>query len=386
MKRVQLLLFGLYAIALSGCYSIARYEATVRPATVKPRASVTGKYRLERILLHKNTLIGIPKDVYVEGRLWYEASAAFRKNKTLKKSYADKARLEVNPHELLNKIEDPKSFDVFAHEYINEFPFLYGAIIQKSQEYHVAVETNDLESKAKIVKEIVEGYCDNLACKKLANDYKKSNNAYMHETSFNSDYNRLTKLNRSKACNKMVFDAVQASLLKNYPKIFTTSGDATPVTVLVTFENKFEMHHPVASILVLGPYSQELEVTYRIRVVPSVAGQSLDELWKDYVASQLDYPPNAHNSNAVRVRTMWSSLLFPITLFGMPGNSDWPKKRYAFKSSTSSFTINKENHDRDIVYLSSEEYMKKYIFDSVCDGDIIAALIIRSLNKMTETE
>ena len=386
MTRVQLLVLSLCAIALSGCYSIARYEANVRPATVKPSAAVTGKYRLERILLHKNALIGISKDEYVEGRLWFEASGAFRTNKTLKNSYADKAKTAIKPDELLKKIEDPKSFDAFVRDYNKAFPFLYSAIIQMSQNYHVAVETNDVEGKAKIMKDIVDGYCDNWACKLFADDYKKTNNAFTHESSLGSVYSSSTKLNKSKACNKIFFDAVQASLLKNYPNVFTTSGDATPVTVLVTFENKFEDHHNLALILAIfgSPFSQELEVTYRIRVLPGAQGQSQDELWKEYVASQLDYPPNAQNSSTVRVRNMWTSMMLPISLLGMPGDSDWPKRRKVF--TMGSFGITKQNHELDIAWTSPQEYLQKYIFDSVCDGDIIAALIMRSLNKMAASK
>ena len=386
MKRVQLLLFSLCAIALSGCYSIARYEATVRPATVKPSAAVTGKYRLERILLHKNSLIGISKDEYADGRLWFDASTAFSQNKELKMAYADKARLEVKPEELLKKIEDPKAFDAFMREYNKEFPYLYSGIIKMSQRYHVAEETNDVESKTKIIKEIVDGYCDNVACKKCAEDYKKTRGAFFDEMLIGDKYSRLTKHNRSKACNKMYFDAVQASLRKHYPDVFATSGDATPVTVLVTFENKFEDHHNFGMALAIFgfPFSQELEVTYSISVLPGEQGKDQDGLWKEYVASQLNYPPSARNSSAVRVRNMWTSMLLPVSLLGMPGKSDWPKKRNVL--TMGSFAISKEHYERDMDSNFTENYMRKFTFDPVCDGDIIAALIMRSLNKMAESE
>jgi len=194
------------------------------------------------------------------------------------------------------------------------------------------------------------------------------------------------KFSWDKACEKMFFDAVQKSLMKHYPNVFTTSGNATPITVLVSFDNKVEDHHSLGFLLVgFGfPYSQELEVTYRIRVVPNATAQGKERLWKDYVASQLDYPPNVQNSGAVRIRNMWTSMIFPISLLGMPGKSDWPKNRKAF--TMGSFGISQESQKKDIVVAPPAEYMNKYIFDPVSDGDIIAALIMRSLNKMAEAE
>ena len=40
--------------AESGCFSIARYEANVRPENVKPNALLTRKYRLDRVLINRD--------------------------------------------------------------------------------------------------------------------------------------------------------------------------------------------------------------------------------------------------------------------------------------------------------------------------------------------
>lgn len=53
MKRTNLAtLFLLGAIMLTGCFSIARYQANVRPDTVSASPTLKGKYRLARILLN----------------------------------------------------------------------------------------------------------------------------------------------------------------------------------------------------------------------------------------------------------------------------------------------------------------------------------------------
>ncbi|MBR6374571.1 MAG: hypothetical protein IKS20_15460 [Victivallales bacterium] len=391
MKDELTIVFSVFIMfSLSGCYSIARYESTVRPETVKPSATVTGKYRLERILLHKNSFNVLTKDEFVNACWWSEASGKFRDNETLKTRYINKAKTEIKPEELLKKIEeDPKAFDAFTHDYNKDFPFLNNAILKMSHDYHAAVESNDVENKAKIVNDIVEGYCENRALMNLVNDERRKGDPDIIRKSDiikKQSYNTLTKISRDKACEKIFFDAVQASLLKNYPNIFTTSKDAVPLTVLVSFDSKFGEHHTIGLILVCFgfPYTHEMEVTYRIRVVPNDTGQNQDGLWKDYIASQLDYPPNVQNSGAVRVRNMWTSMILPISLLGMPGKSEWPKKRKVF--TRGSFGMSEEREKNDFSFQTPMAYMNRYIYDPVCDGDIIAALVMRSLNKMAEAE
>ena len=79
---------------------------------------------------------------------------------------------------------------------------------------------------------------------------------------------------------------------------------------------------------------------------------------------------------------MWMSLFIPISLLGVPGKSDWPQKRTLFKNK------NAYSDQYDAYKISSNpvKYMETEIFDPVCDGDIIAALIMRSLNKMADAE
>ena len=48
--------------------------------------------------------------------------------------------------------------------------------------------------------------------------------------------------------------------------------------------------------------------------------------------------------------------------------------------------LSKEDEYKSMKDAKPREYLEEYMFDPVSDGDIIAALIMRSLNKMAEME
>ena len=225
------------------------------------------------------------------------------------------------------------------------------------------------------------------------------------EKGFRDDFRALARYGKNNACAKLYFDAVQAALLKNYPGVFTTANDATPLTVLIAFRNKYDdadNYNNSGLITGLGilteakstnyagifyglgfPMTQEVKVEYNIRVIPNAGRVDKERLWNEYGESQFTWPPDAQNGGAVRRRERWTSMVLPISLIGIPGESDWPKERKWF---TSMGMLYKTDEYKNMKEAKPREYLEEYIFDPVSDGDIIAALIMRSLNRMSETE
>ena len=187
---------------------------------------------------------------------------------------------------------------------------------------------------------------------------------------------------------EMYFNAIQKALIKNYPSVFSDSREATPITVLLTWSNNINKPHSYGGVfLALGyPSVQEMEVTYGTRIILNATDKSIDELWEEYKASvALMQKIPAQNGVAVRQREMWTSFFIPISLIGIYGDSDWPTKRRLFTSlqHAEDYKTDKWHYWRRSWYY---EYHKEFVFDPVSDGDVIAALIMRSLNKIHDSE
>ena len=299
--------------------------------------------------------------------------------------------------ELLEELKDQQSFMDFSRKFCLEQPFLRKRILKVARDYQEAYESGDSADAAECITNMVAVYCAAHGMSTLGDLYKAVfeintntliigclNVRELQEREFKKDYRRALRTGKSAECAKMYFEAVRESLLRNYPDVFTTGKEAIPLTVLVSWENKFEDPHSYGGILQgLGfPSIQDVEVTYRIGVVPNATDRGVEDLWDEYAESLLEFPPSAQNGGAVRQRETWTSMTIPSSFIGMSGDSDWPKVRRSFTRRG----IRKKDEKIDSMYSPAQDYMSKYVFDSVCDGDIIAALVMRSINKMTECE
>ena len=404
MKRTNLtMLFLLGAIMLTGCFSIARYQANVRPDTVSTSPALKGKYRLERILLNTKDFseIGAVTEKEYLDLCWM--SEIFAKlDENTKKSYANQSLPEAV--EQVRKLVDPTAFDAFSKRIAKERPLFRQQILEYSKKYHAALEAKDNSDMANSMAGIVGLYYGLEAAEKMAGDFKKGyakvNDPYMpgwtmrdrFEAHAKSKYEAIKRLATDDGVRRMYLDAVRKSLLKNYPSIFTEDDNATPITVLISWDKMFEDHHSYGVLLcALGfPFTQEMETTYRVRVIPAEDKRDAEELWNEYAYSLLEYPQPPQNGGAVRQREMWTSYFVPISLIGIPGESNWPKERKCF--TTGSALITKQRDEFSNVdgiyggfgYYSPVEYMERFVFDPVCDGDVIAAMIVRCLNRIAE--
>ena len=390
-------------VAVSGCFSISRYESTVRPDRIKPSASVDGKYRLDRVYINHESAISGNEEDYVTGRwILHEKDNYGKTNKSdyeqLRAFYIQEELKTNNWSTQIHSMEDPKVFMDFANKFGNKYPELRGEVLQKTREYQAAEEIGDFEQKAECISNVVYTYVGWSAVRRSADGWKKSfeqqtnlrmfgyeNMRVYFEKGFRDDFRALARYGKNNACAKLYFDAVQSALLKNYPGVFTTASDATPLTVLITFKNKYEDSHNYAGLFYgLGfPMTQEVEVEYNVRIIPDAGDATKEYLWNEYDNSQFAWPPDAQNGGAVRRRERWTSMVLPFSLIGIPGESDWPKERKWF---TSRGMLSKEDEYKSMKDAKPREYLEEYMFDPVSDGDIIAALIMRSLNKMAEME
>ena len=390
-------------VAASGCFSISRYESNVRPDRIKPSALVDGKYRLERVVIDHESAFGGNEEAYVTLRWVLHERDNFGKTKKgdyelLRDAYIAEEFSKNDWSAQMQNMEKPKVFMDFAKKFSNEYPELMGEVLQKVREYQGAEEIGDYEQKAECITNVVMTYVGWSAMRRSADNWKKSfeqqtnlrmfgyeNMRVYFEKGFRDDFRALARYGKNNACAKLYFDAVQSALLKNYPGVFTTASDATPLTVLITFKNKYEDSINYAGIFYgLGfPMTQEVEVEYNVRIIPNAGDVDNDKMWKEYDASQFAWPPDAQNGGAVRRRERWTSMVLPFSLIGIPGESDWPKERKWF---TSRGMLSKANEHNDMGNAKPREYLEEYMFDPVSDGDVIAALVMRSLNKMAETE
>ncbi|MBQ7177459.1 MAG: hypothetical protein IJS08_08600 [Victivallales bacterium] len=405
-----------FMLLLDGCYSCARYEANVRPDTVKPSAAVSDKYRLDRIILAPYNLVGLqmPNEEEYVKISWIVKAFQDLGEKKLDSGVKmlDSYVSEVTKKEflqLMKECENDKHFINFVKKFTKEITFGNQEVLKLLQAYYEAVEIDDKEHKQECKKTMISAYCGLKGLMKMTEEYKKAhvndtdglikrlgyqNSCEFFEAIFRHEYNAYIRFCQDEKCTKMYYDAIQASLLNNYPNVFTNSMDATPITVLVSYKYKYETHSYDHGLLrILGfPITQKVEVTYQTRIVPNASGKNKDELWNEYYESRLEYPPAAQNSGAIRQRDMWTSCVLPISLLGIPGKTDWPKKREVFTEGTFAISPNDEKYAlgeslfKDYNFVQPITFIQNFVFDPVCDGDIIAALIMRSLNKMAAAE
>ena len=384
-----------------GCFSIARYEANVRPDTIRSSTSIKGKYRLAQVYLHKYGVVrlGLFSEAdcreldRLGGSFWFnDDGAKWRNSKWTGHSphfanwindyntkYYNSEPIDFaqpNLALLMTELEQPQVFTNFLHSFTRHHPYFRFNNYKRLMEYNEAETFGDRELKMECITNAVLSYCMAKNVDITKQDFSQHVWQQIKEIDGNSD------------CRKMYFDAIQKALLKNYPDVFTTSIDATPVTVLLTWENRVEDPHNYGGIFcALGsPSVQDMETTYRIYVALNSTGSSEYELWNQYLTSMVTNQYGGKNGMAVRQRETWTSFFLPISWIGIAGQSDWSTKRKIFacwpetEYSTSEGIVSFKS--LKYIYTNPQKYMEKFVFDPVSDGDVIAALIMHSLNKI----
>lgn len=171
--------------------------------------------------------------------------------------------------------------------------------------------------------------------------------------------------------------SISEALCRNYPSVFTTDKNATPLTVLITWETSYKERPNYASIFSywLWPKAAEQETVYRINVLEN-AGWGHDEgLWRNFLQSLKRYPQPVENSSAVRMSVVWETMLLPFGFIPIPGDSDWPKT-FCFLRQGKDSLVGKAAEK-----MQSQQCIRDMVFEPKTDGEVLAAAIMRSINR-----
>ncbi|MBP5285891.1 MAG: hypothetical protein ILO34_07295 [Kiritimatiellae bacterium] len=170
---------------------------------------------------------------------------------------------------------------------------------------------------------------------------------------------------------------VMDSLCRNYPSVFSEDSSAIPLTVLVHWTTSYGKRPNYASIFGywLWPEAADQETVYRIRVLEGARQVSAEKLWRDFNASTERYPQPVENSSAVRTSEVWETGLLPFGFIPVPGDSDWPKTFCFMRTGKDSLVGDPAQT------LRSADCVRDLVFEPKTDGDVIAAAIMRSINR-----
>lgn len=353
------------ALALAGCYSSSCHIANVRPDTVRPDESLHDKYRLERIVLKKTSF----SEMIAGGEGQFDV-----KQRVLDKKVADRKR------ELYDKCVG--NADAFVEEwkravagddddvrqwYISvNISYQYGST--NSGRVKSAYAASSVDEQRKAIDIIVDGVF-----------YAEQWWLDMNRSTFKSRVKEDKKSGPQgthAADTKLIFDVVQASLLKRYPSVFTTASDGIPLTVVVDWGTEYRPQPNYASILsyLIWPDSVTQETLYQIRVFENAGGRSDDDLWQEYVKSP-NYPLPADNGSAIRISDTWETWLLPFGFIPCPGDSDFPTTFCFMRAGKDSLVSSPSDK------LSSRKCFRHLVFEPKVDGDVLAAAIMRVLNR-----
>ena len=157
--------------------------------------------------------------------------------------------------------------------------------------------------------------------------------------------------------------AVRASLYKNYPEIFVDSPSAHPLSVRVSWRMRYQGDPIVHSFLtnLVVPDGVEQETIYLVTT------KSASESWSVTVS-------------AARLSETWETWGLPVGFIPVPGKSDWPKTFCFMRSGKDSLVFNPANQVNDL------DCIRDFVFEPKVDGDVLAALIMRSVNQYHREE
>ena len=179
------------------------------------------------------------------------------------------------------------------------------------------------------------------------------------------------------ADTELVYSHVRDALLKNYPSVFTEDNAARPIAVVVDWATEYKSSPDYSSIFSywFWPNSAEQESIYYIWITEDGLNKSDEALWADYIASRSSVPGFIGKGSAVRQSEVWETGLLPLGFLPVPGESDWPNTRCFMRSGKDSLVSSPKNT------LTSRKCFKDLVFEPKVDGDVLAAAIMRTLNR-----
>lgn len=178
-----------------------------------------------------------------------------------------------------------------------------------------------------------------------------------------SEKYRLTSLSvahGSKKDQEKMFTVVKKSLLVHYPHVFTDSADAIPLSVHVTWQTQYHGSPIVHSFLsnIVIPDTAEQETIYYVSISATGANAS----WSD-------------RTSASRLSETWETWLLPIGFLPIPGKSDWSRTFCFLRLGKDSLVSSPKS------VINSANCVRDMVFDPKVDGDVIAAAIMRAINR-----
>ena len=157
-----------------------------------------------------------------------------------------------------------------------------------------------------------------------------------------------------------MFAAVKKSLYSNYPNVFSDAGDAVPLTVHVGWKTHYQgspiVQSPVTYMIL--PEDAEQETVYYIKTTAAGKGGAWTE-----------------RTSAARYSETWETWLIPIGYIPIPGKSDWPRTFGFLRLSKDSIVGSPSKT------LESKACIRDLVFDPKVDGDVIAAAVMRAVNR-----
>ena len=181
-----------------------------------------------------------------------------------------------------------------------------------------------------------------------------------------------------------VFRKVEKSLLKNYPGVFTKDPSARPLTVLVSWSTRYSPKDLMAASSILTrmffPERVEQETVYYLRVLEDASSRWEDSLWHEFDAVRGRFPQPPENVAAARYSEIKETFLLPFGFFPIFGESDW-SKTYCFSRCGKDSPVNNPWNA-----LQSMDCIRKMVFEPKVDGDVMAAAIIKSINRQSHAK
>ena len=175
---------------------------------------------------------------------------------------------------------------------------------------------------------------------------------------------RLNTLTLPKGDSERAKKNVEESLLKNYPQTFTNDSGAIPVDVSVGWNAIFQTRPVLQNLVsyVFAPSIAEEETVFEVSVRFTEGGGLRSTI-----------------THVSRYSETWETGLLPIGLIPIPGKSDFPRT-YDFCGLSNGGSVKFERKDSMLAEATT------LIYDAKVDGEVIAAAIVRCLNRLNRKQ
>ena len=385
-RLVCLMLLGL---AMGGCFSSSRHVATVRTDMVKPSADISKQYRLARLVLKRTAF----SEAVAGDANWFEAWMSRSVAATLRKQgfkQADEAFAEFwadgkNREGYLTLTNALENYAAKIRDVCDEAQrATLDEILVRNRR---AFEERSDEEKKMCLKSTFRLHHSALVKKNVPKEVKKLAVGEYYQYFHKMRTRRPEMMSENAKIpggahardGKMVFDVVKAALLSRYPSVFNENPSSIPLTVVLDWGVDYKEDEPYAMFFNywLWPLSYTEETSYKVFVIEGATGKSEDGLWEDYFNAVRKFPNPPSLSSGIRTSETWESAILPLGIIPVIGESDYDRT-YCFMRQGKGSLINNAGER-----LFDKDCMKDIVFDPATDGDVVAAMIMRALNRMS---